>query len=668
MRIVSRMAATTMLLINLNTVYGASDKSLGRFRTYCRPVYRQSSGNDPIKKLIVVFRHGDRAPLKVRTDKWREAKCISCTKGSCGWSGCDDGNLTVKGFEQGRRLGHYIKSAYRGAMKRPGHILAVHTSIPRTEATLSAVLKEIGPGSVQTVQKDSLITNSSCIGLRNHLLENEGDARSYRDFDDAITNLCNDIAPETGPAHGQSDKIYDILDTGIREYEDVVDNMRRELSLNALSFAELAVELESALNSSADVVLFSAHDSTVSKLLNGLLVEANQLPPYASAVFMELRELKDGREYVAVTFQGEERAIGLFKEIKVLRTEFDKYLGAFTAASSRLLGLCSAFERESKGSGRRGKAAYNKKIEGLFEPEFVAAFKRAIGAKAPKAKRAAESAQLDEPGSGALALKRPTDSRLVSWQPAARESPLYGHSPQDKPGRLWLRFSGLFSSLFSGLLSKSPSGSRSLLAPSAAQPCAEKSCAEKQESQPCDEKRLATAIAAQSSCAGQKTCAKSQPSQSRAAEGCAAQEKPSDEQGCDSCCEEPASPMPVEVPENTKPAPKKKKKPAEETKSEEKSSFHSAFDEPGLKVTYAVLRPQCQKKCGSCAAGGCKQKQCSGKQADSADEPNKCESSQIKRTSSPSSCSQNNRENNDIVVQTGCGCEPPKDAGQCDQS
>lgn len=54
------------------------------------------------------------------------------------------------------------------------------------------------------------------------------------------------------------------------------------------------------LNSSTKLWIFSAHDTNVAGLLNSLNVFNYKLPPYASAVFLELRKSKNSSFVVTV--------------------------------------------------------------------------------------------------------------------------------------------------------------------------------------------------------------------------------------------------------------------------------------------------------------------------------------------------------------------------------
>lgn len=50
------------------------------------------------------------------------------------------------------------------------------------------------------------------------------------------------------------------------------------------------------------LLIFSAHDSNVAGLLNSLNVFNYKLPPYASAVFLELRKNKNSSYIVTVCY------------------------------------------------------------------------------------------------------------------------------------------------------------------------------------------------------------------------------------------------------------------------------------------------------------------------------------------------------------------------------
>ncbi|ELQ74707.1 Lysosomal & prostatic acid phosphatase [Trachipleistophora hominis] len=173
--------------------------SLKTYIPYCQAQYRhipQKKGFK-LKKVIVLHRHGDRMPLKTygkekgvcvrcdvrrrasrmnvdwakdRNEPWYDDRTDTYSMQKCRISKCTDGTLTVKGYNQMRRLGRFIKDEY---IPRLGHVRLTDinfraTAVKRTHSSLSGVVSGMFEEDRMNVREEEVNAFSSW-------MENDGE-------------------------------------------------------------------------------------------------------------------------------------------------------------------------------------------------------------------------------------------------------------------------------------------------------------------------------------------------------------------------------------------------------------------------------------------------------------------------------------------------------------
>lgn len=344
--------------------YINNEKELEKYASYCQPTYRDLNEKPLLRKLLVMFRHGDRAPLSMRDSKWGDKQCVHCENKECESVRCGPGLLTKKGFEQGQALGQFIKNNYAQLLKGP--VKAMHTEINRTQATLMGVLTGLDKTKTPISVNKAFVSAQECVNFRDSLAQSKDIGVDYIAFDNYMTSICNDVPLNCELLSCTPSVIEKIINDEVKGYESLMGNMRADFAVNAVGFAELAKALLDALHGEERLVLMAAHDSTVSKLLNGLNTDEIGIPPYASAVFIEIFTDKRGLEMVRVIYEGHVQLFGSGHEQYMDYVSFQEYLEAFAGKSDDIGQLCKTFNRNG-GSNR-------KEILGLFEPQFISEF------------------------------------------------------------------------------------------------------------------------------------------------------------------------------------------------------------------------------------------------------------------------------------------------------
>lgn len=146
-------AASCILLFHNEDFY--------RYKEYCDAVYKHIPQKKDLTlvKLIVVHRHGDRAPVKCKeSSMWPNEDCIKCSYKNfsikdCKKKNCREGELTSKGYQQMVRLGEFIKNEY-------------------------ADLLDDASGNDKKVQKRKKLKKESVEWINPELLEKPGDDKN----------------------------------------------------------------------------------------------------------------------------------------------------------------------------------------------------------------------------------------------------------------------------------------------------------------------------------------------------------------------------------------------------------------------------------------------------------------------------------------------------------
>ncbi len=324
------------------------------YSNYCSPTHRfHETPKGKLQKLIVFARHGDRAPLK-STKNWVDRNCLDCDNSGCALSTCKDGLLSVKGFDQTSELGKFIKMNYFDKFENRNSvsIQGVHTGINRTMGSLHGVLKGMGITNSVFLEDPEITLNHGCGPLQEAFdfkrerpfFTKENSFPDFSKFDTIMASVCNDVSYSCSKC--DLIKIQEYLKETTKIHRDQRERTRLDFISNGIAFANLANLIRRYLDdTSYDITYVSSHDSTLIRVLNGLNIVEPDIPSYASAVFIEVWEIKDNpfkspSTIIRVNYNGVIQKFGLYSENAVYKKEFLKYLDLFGTRSNALNNTC----------------------------------------------------------------------------------------------------------------------------------------------------------------------------------------------------------------------------------------------------------------------------------------------------------------------------------------
>ncbi|XP_045859515.1 prostatic acid phosphatase isoform X2 [Meles meles] len=267
-----------------------------------------------LKFVTLVFRHGDRSPIETfPNDPIKES---SWPQGF--------GQLTQLGMEQHYELGQYIRKRYRKFLNesyKPEQVYIQSTDIDRTLMSAMTTLAGLFPPEGVSIWNPSLPWQPIPV----HTLSLSED----RDF---IETLPTFTGCHTQDLFGMWTKVYDpLFCESIHNFtlpswatEDTMIKLKELSELSILSIygihkqkeksrlqggvlvREILKHMKSAAQPSnhRKLVMYSAHDTTVSGLQMALEVYNGILPPYASCHIMELY-LEKGGYFVEMYYRNE---------------------------------------------------------------------------------------------------------------------------------------------------------------------------------------------------------------------------------------------------------------------------------------------------------------------------------------------------------------------------
>ncbi|KAI5168438.1 hypothetical protein PAEPH01_0130 [Pancytospora epiphaga] len=340
-------------------------------KEYCEPYYARPLSEDKLKKVIAIFRHGDRAPLSLYGNEWANKKCITCKNSECQTTKCSAGLLTVKGFKQGKKLGNFIKSNYEDLLKDNKQVKGYCSNTGRTRATLSAVFDGLNISNMPHQIDKTLVLDSECARFRNILADNKGVAMDYGIFDNYMTSGCGHVPIQCNGSDCQVDIAKEALLSNYSKYTEIMENIRKDIVMNVSMFSELAGTILRELNDQTGVVLMAAHDSTISRMLSGLNISVTNVPSYASAIFIEVLEDTQGKEIIRVIYDGLLQDFGPSKKISMDKDTFIDYLLSFSDVNSAFREYCANFNS----SVENKTVEYKKSLLSVIDPNLLHAFK-----------------------------------------------------------------------------------------------------------------------------------------------------------------------------------------------------------------------------------------------------------------------------------------------------
>lgn len=340
-------------LIYVKSLLLYNNEFLDKYKSYCRSHYNPLKINDNLKKIIVIFRHGDRAPLSFYTpndsktakpnaqNPWETRNCINCTNNDCLIDKCKPGELTIKGYEQGELLGDYISKNYLNKFNLPyNSIVGVHTGINRTQTMLNAVMKKLDVTHKSIVINSNLINTASCFNTKNKNTKFQINESKILKFDRIMTSICNDIPYECNDDNCNFNNISDFLDNIEMQFQDKMTQIRENITINGSIFSYYADQLLKYIDSPNPIVLLSTHDSTINRILNGLNVNYSKFPSYSSAIFIEFYQRND-KEYIRINYNGNLLSFGLYKEQYMMLDQFKKLLHLYAKKYTGVKQICS---------------------------------------------------------------------------------------------------------------------------------------------------------------------------------------------------------------------------------------------------------------------------------------------------------------------------------------
>uniref|UniRef100_A0A7N5K906 acid phosphatase n=1 Tax=Ailuropoda melanoleuca TaxID=9646 RepID=A0A7N5K906_AILME len=267
-----------------------------------------------LKFVTLVFRHGDRSPIETfPNDPIKES---SWPQGF--------GQLTQLGMEQHYELGQYIRKRYRNFLNesyKHEQVYIQSTDVDRTLMSAMTNLAGLFPPEGISVWNPSLLWQPIPV----HTLSLSED----RDF---IETLPTFTGYHTQDLFGMWTKVYDpLFCESVHNFtlpswatEDTMTKLKELSELSILSIygihkqkeksrlqggvlvSEILNHMKSATQPSnhRKLVMYSAHDTTVSGLQMALDVYNGILPPYASCHIMELY-LEKGEYFVEMYYRNE---------------------------------------------------------------------------------------------------------------------------------------------------------------------------------------------------------------------------------------------------------------------------------------------------------------------------------------------------------------------------
>lgn len=291
---------------------------------------------------MAIFRHGDRAPLKITNDSWHSRSCIKCTQFSCPEVSCDDGLLTTEGYQQAKKLGSFIKNNYLERLNKKSSVNAFHSSINRSLSTLNGVIESLGTEVPNIKEESCLLSSSVAVTMKNIILSSKKYAKNkevfsdYYEFDKFVSSYCSDIPYDCSGLSCDVKWIANRYKEQLKSSLELIEMARQNIVANGLMFGKFADFVKTEINKENNLTLISGHDSNIIKTLQGLNIHMDSFPPYISSIFLEVWKDPSNLKYVKVNYQGKEMKFGLYSEKRVTMENFNKYLDIFVHSNKKI--------------------------------------------------------------------------------------------------------------------------------------------------------------------------------------------------------------------------------------------------------------------------------------------------------------------------------------------
>jgi hypothetical protein len=338
----------------------------------CEQKLKFNNADAELINLVAVFRHGDRAPLKIKNELWRNKVCISCN-GDCSRVPCDDGMVTMKGFIQSKNLGEFIKKFYVPKFRSIKSTFAFRSQLPRSYTTIRAVFEGLDI-SVGVQMEKSLMNDYLTTSIKNYILKEKklkiktDSSFEYAQFDHLITSYCNGMPFMCNGPDCNSANVERKYSHQLKSFLNVLDLTRNNFITNGISLGDLGNFIKTETLRENSISLVSSHDSTIIKLLQGLNIPVEFVPPYSSTVFIEVWKTFDQKKFVRVVYEGEVKEIGLYNEKMIEMKNFIRYLDMFNIPNSKLKSLSKLNKLKSLGNSNTNIRELAKITEDIYQP------------------------------------------------------------------------------------------------------------------------------------------------------------------------------------------------------------------------------------------------------------------------------------------------------------
>ncbi|KAJ8975114.1 hypothetical protein NQ317_017976 [Molorchus minor] len=339
--------------------------------------------NDKLCKCL--YRHGDRSPISsYPNDPYYDPSY---------WPN-GYGQLLNKGIERQYELGQWFRDRYRAFLPEeysPSEIKVISTDVDRTLMSAAANLAGLYPPPASQVWNDDLLWEPIPIHTktraedevlamekpcaRHSKLEKDVDSSdffknittAYADFFDTVTNYTGRSTTTLGNIENLNSVFYvyrnhnasylpswaDDLDQHTLSYlagvefskSTFTDEMKR-LKVGPF-FDYLTSYFDDIVGNVSDTpkfVMLSAHDSTVSSVLNGMGAFDYWPPEFASTVFWELRRSKNGTHYVNLLYK--RNSTNPVEELRVSDCDFNCDYNDFKEKLSPIIVGSTTWESE----------------------------------------------------------------------------------------------------------------------------------------------------------------------------------------------------------------------------------------------------------------------------------------------------------------------------------
>ncbi|KAM0676409.1 hypothetical protein GVAV_000375 [Gurleya vavrai] len=314
----------------------SDDPIFSSYKEYCGSTYQRFPGKENYKlnKLIVFFRHGDRAAQEISNTNWKDKKCIytdvidnnildltvsPCTKGA----------LTLKGYKQMIDLGIFIKENY--GYYDENEIFKQCTSVQRTQSSLHGVMygineiQKVSQIEIYKIRKDELRDIENCNDLNlvvKNMIMKHFNKIKYKDVkskeenflnlsDKYLSCFCNNLPINCNNENCENEIIRDYIEKSFNFWDDFGKLIRTDYKTAKMTFGRYCKQIIDIIYNNKKLSLISSHDIVLIMILAGIGVKNIKQPGYASAIFLEIGEHKDNC-YIRIIYNN-----------KIVKTVFD---------------------------------------------------------------------------------------------------------------------------------------------------------------------------------------------------------------------------------------------------------------------------------------------------------------------------------------------------------